>query len=264
MSQSSEETEESKTEYERVGKHFDQACNKIAEKYELLYLDGKPRKARIIETIAKTACISCLDKMLRGRSVDRIDNFYTECHSLACNILVEELQTQLTAKGYSVLVTDEEMLEYGRVDVLIIPNGQGVDLHFEKKEIGIEVKTGGSLSFPQVFRYMLDNPERILILWRIRNEQILLFEGSKLRPLLTQFMLMIATRAQRLLLNSEMLCHHAPESKNWSPNQSQLQEAFSDFSDGIIKTLPLLIEAVSRILDRGESSTVENNYKIRA
>jgi hypothetical protein len=228
---------------------LDEACDKVTEKYDLFYSDGKPRKARVIEIIAKTACTSCMDKMLREKSVSRIDNFYTECHLLACNILVEELQTQLVEKGYSVLVTDEEKLEYGRVDVLIVPNRHGVDLHFNKKEVGIEVKTGVSLSFPQVFRYMLDNTERILVLWRIRNEQILLFEGTKLRPLLMQFMMMIVSRAERLLSNPEMSCHHAHESKKWSPSQQQLQEAFSDFANGITKTLPCIVRIVEEMLD---------------
>lgn len=114
MSQSSQRTEESqtssRTEYERIGKRFDEACDKVAENYELFYSDGKPRKARIIEIIAKTACASCMDKMLREKLDNRVDNFYTECHLLACNILVEELQTQLAQKGYSVLVTDEKSL----------------------------------------------------------------------------------------------------------------------------------------------------------
>jgi hypothetical protein len=253
MSQSSQGVEESqtscKTEYDRFRERFDEACYKMAENYELFYSDSKPRKARIIEIVAKTTCMPCTDRMLREKSVNRIDNFYAECHSLACNILVEELQTRLTEQGYSVLVTDEKKLEYGKVDILIVPNGHGVDLHFNKKEVGIEVKTGVSLSLPQVFRYMLDNTERTLILWRIRNQQILLFEGTKLRPLLTQFMMMIISKAERLLSNPEMSCNHPRESKKWSPSQQQLQEAFSDFADGIIKTLPCVIKTVKEMLD---------------
>lgn len=175
---------------------------------------------------------------------------------LACNILVEELQTQLTERGYSVLVTSEKNLEYARADILIIPNRHGVDLHLNKKEVGIEVKTGVSLSFSQLLRYMLDNVDRTIILWRIRNKQILLFEGAKLKPLLTQFMKMIVSRAERLLSNSEMLCEHAHEYKIWLPSQQQLQEALSDFSDGVVKTLPSIVETVLTILGEEEVSNV--------
>jgi len=240
----------SETSFEKTRMLFDVACSKIATYYNLIDLNGKPRKAQIIEIISRNTCTSCIDKRLREKPTNNVDNFYTECHLLACNILVEELQTQLTEKGYSVLITNEKKLEYGKVDILIIPNRHGVDLHFNKKEVGIEVKTGVSLSFSQLFRYMLDNADRTLILWRIRNKQVLFFEGTKLKPLLTQFMKMIVSRVDRLLLNTEMSCEHACESKNWSPNQKQLQEAFSDFSKGVIKTLPSVIEAVVMTLER--------------
>jgi len=85
------------------------------------------------------------------KPLNSVDNFYAQCHTLACNILVEELQTQLTEKGYSVLVSTEKKLEYGKVDIRIIPNQHGIDLLTSKKEVGIEVKTGASLSFPQLF-----------------------------------------------------------------------------------------------------------------
>ena len=257
MDHSSQKLEEnqalSRIEYDSVRKRFDEVCTKIAVNYELFYSNGKPRKAQIIEIIAKTTCTSCINRLLCEKSINSVDNFYTGCHSLACNILVEELQTQLTERGYSVLVTNEKKLEYGRVDILIIPNRRGVDLHLYKKEVGIEVKTGSSLSFSQLFRYMLDNADRTLIIWRIRNKQILLFEGTKLKPLLTQFMKMIVSRADRLLSDSKMSCEHVSEYKNWSPNQQQLQEAFSDFSNGIITTLPSVVETVVMMLDEEQN-----------
>jgi len=253
MNRSSQKLEESQAssriEYESFRKRFDEACTKIAVNYQLFYSNGKPRKAQIIEIIAKTACTCCIDKLLHKKSSNIVDNFYTECHLLACNILVEELQARLSEKGYSVLITDEKKLEYGRVDILIVPNRHGIDLYSDKKEVGIEVKTGKSLSLSQLFRYMLDNTDRILILWRIRNRQILLFEGTKLKPLLTQFMKMIISRAERLLSNQEIPCEHALNYNNWSPNQHQLQEAFSDFSRSVIDTLPAIVESVTSMLD---------------
>jgi hypothetical protein len=256
-----------KSSIESVRKSFDEACGKVALQYNLFYANGKPRKAQIIEIIAKTTCTSCINRLLREKSINSVDNFYTECHLLACNMLVEELHVQLSKMGYSVLVTSEKKLEYGKVDILIIPNRHGVDLHINKKEIGIEVKTGVSLSFPQLFRYMLDNVDRTLILWRARNKQILLFEGTKLKPLLTQFMMMVVSRADRLLSNHEMPCNHTLESKNWSPNQQQLQETFSDFSDGVVKTLPTVVETVAGLLESAEikaskSNKLRDNYAV--
>jgi len=266
MGHSSPKLEESRsssrTEHERVRERFDEACTKVAVNYALFYSTGKPRKAQIIEIIARNTCASCIDKILREKPANNVDAFYTECHSLACNILVEELRTQLTEKGYSVLVANEKKLEYGKVDILIIPNRHGVDLRFNKKEVGIEVKSGFSLSLSQLFRYMLDNVDRTIILWRIRNKQVLLFEGTKLKPLLTQFMMMIVSRAERLLSNPEMSCKHTLELKNWSPNQQQLQDAFSDFSNGVVRTLPCIVETVVRMLDGEQTGNAENRFKI--
>lgn len=237
------------SEYDIIRKQFDDACTKVADHYSLFYSNGKPRKAQIIEAIARTTCTSCINGLLREKPVNLIDNFYIAIHSLASNILVEELAVQLTEKGFSVLVANEKNLEYGRVDILIIPNRHGVDLHLNRKEIVIELKTGRTFSFSQIFRYMLDNEERTLILWRIRNRQVLLFEGNRIKPLLAQFMKMIISRAERLLSNQEMPCEHVLNCNNWSPNQQQLQEAFTAFSNGIIATLPSVVETVEMMLN---------------
>jgi hypothetical protein len=235
---------------------LDYVCSQIAERYDL-FSRGQPRKATIIEVLARNTCISCVDRELRTKSMQRIDNMYTELHRLACSLLVEELYSQLVKNGHTVTVTTEENIKYGKVDVLIVPSNHGLSLHSNQMEIAVEVKTGFSLSLPQVFRYMLDNVDRTLILWRIRNKQILLFEGTKLKPLLTQFMKMIVSRAERFLSNPETSCEHVPECKSWSPNQRQLQAAFSDFSDAVVKTLPSVVETVVMMLDGKQIEATE-------
>lgn len=141
-----------------------------------------------------------------------------------------------------------------KADIFIIPCHYGLNLHSTNTEIAVEVKTGFSLSVPQILRYLVDNYQRSLVLWRIRNEQVLIFEGTEIQQLLVQFIRMIVSRADRLLLASELQCKHTPERKMWSPNQQQLQETFSDFSDGIVKTLPTVVETVVMILE-GEQNT---------
>lgn len=244
---------------ESVRKDFDEACDKVALKYNLFYGNGKSRRAQIIETLTKTPCTSCLDKMLRKTSTNAIDNFYTQCHILTCNILVEELYSRLIDRGYTVsLTTENDVGGYGKIDVLLIPNHHGVDLYFDKKEVAIEVKTGQSFAFSQVLRYLLDNERRTILLWRIKNRQILYFEGPKLKPLTTQFMKMVISRAERLLSKKETSCAHHLAERNWSPSQERLQEALSDFSKGIMETLPSVVEAIIAILSKEESSDVEN------
>jgi hypothetical protein len=228
---------------------LDYVCSQIADRYGL-FSKGPLRKAAIIEVLARNTCIACVDRELRTKNFQRIDNMYTELHQLARSLLIEELYNQLVKKGHTVTITSEENLKYGKVDVFIVPSNYGLSLHSNQKEIAVEVKTGFSLSLPQIFRYMIDDTHRSLILWRIRNEQVLLFEGPEIQQLLMQFMRMIISRADRLLLTPEPQCKHTLERKSWSPNQQQLQETFLDFSKGIIRTLPSIIEAVVTTLEQ--------------
>lgn len=228
---------------------LDYACSQIADRYGL-YSRGQPRKATVIEVLARNPCIACVDKALSDRSFQRIDNMYSELHQLACSILVEELYDQLVKSGHTVSVTTEESVKYGKIDVFIIPSNIGLNLYSNKVEIAVEVKTGFSLSLPQLLRYMIDNDHRSLILWRIRNQQVLIFDGAEIKSLLMQFIKMIISRADRLLSTSEPTCKHNSEHKDWVPSQQQLKETFSDFSAGIVKTLPNVIEMIVNTLER--------------
>jgi hypothetical protein len=193
--------------------------------------------------------------------MQRIDNMYTELHQLACSMLIEELYSQLMENGHTVIITTEENIEYGKVDVFIVPLNYGLSLYSKQMEIAVEVKTGFGLSLPQLFRYMIDGDRRSLILWRIRNGQVLLFEMTEVKQLLVQFVKMIIARANRLLLTNDPRCKHTTERRSWSPNQRHLQEAFSDFSKGIIETLPEIVGTILRKLNEGGNKIVENKIK---
>lgn len=73
---------------------------------------------------------------------------------------------------------------------------------------------------------------------------MLVLDAKENEELLTQFVKMIIARGERLLETIEPYCNHSTDAKSWSPNSKQLQETFSDFSNGIIKTLPSVVEAV--------------------
>lgn len=205
-----------------------------------------------MEVIARNSCTACIDKQFQTKSYQRVDNFYGKLHQLACSLLVEELYDQLVKKGHSVNITTEENIRYGKVDVFIVPTHFGLNLHSKKKEIAVEIKTGFSFSITQLLRYMIDNEHRWLVLWRIRNQQILLFCGYEIKELLAQFTKMVIARAERLLSAPELTCKHNSERKNWVPNQDQLTETFSDFTAGIVKTLPEVVEMVVTTLEREE------------
>lgn len=235
-------------DYEKTKKLFDNACLEIARRYNSYYKDGKPRKAMIIEIVAKTTCVACIDRELKMDIVNRVDTLYKECHQQACNILVEELYDRFNSLGLTVEISTEKLIEYCKADVLILPNGHGISLVRDKKEVAVEVKTGYSLSLIQLYRYIIDDPNRDLVLWRIRNKQILIFDGASLKPLLIQFMKMFILRANRFLAGIDIPCKHNLEHANWSPNQQQLQEAFMDFAHSVVETLPCVVEVVAQIL----------------
>jgi hypothetical protein len=233
---------------------LDNACSKIAERYNL-YSSDQPRKAMIIEILARNNCVGCVDKKLREKTHQRIDKMYTELHQFACNILIEELYSKLLENNYRAIITSEENIKYGKVDVFIVPLNYGLRLYSKKMEIAVEVKTGFGLSLPQLFRYMIDGDQRSLILWRIRNSQVLLFEMTQIKPLLTKFVKMILSRANRVLSTNETECKHTTTCRSWSPTQHHLQEAFSDFSKGIIKTLPEVVEIIlTKLNERGNEN----------
>jgi hypothetical protein len=236
---------------------FEDVCLEIAKRYNLYYKDGTPRRAKIIEVIARTTCGACMDRDLEKDVLNRVDDLYKECHQQACNILVEELYHRFSSMGLTVLISTEKATQYCKADVLILLNGHGVSLLNNRKEVAVEIKTGYSLSLTQLYRYMLEKPDRDLVLWRIRNRQVLTFEGTSLKPLLIQFMRTFILRANRLLKDTETPCEHSYQNRNWSPSQQQLQEAFSDFSDGVVKTLPAVVETVVMMLDEGQIEVTE-------
>lgn len=222
---------------------LDYVCVQIADLYEL-FSKGQPRKAMIMEILAKNACLGCINKELQVKSFQRIDSIYSELHQLAANLLVEALHSQFVKQGHKVTIAAEASIRYGTADILIIPSNHGISIHSSKVEIIIEIKTGFSLSISQLLRYLIDNNRRSLILWRVRNQQILFLDAIEIEQLLVQFVKMIIARGERLLETTKPDCTHTTETKSWSPNSQQLQETFADFSKGIIKTLPSVVEAV--------------------
>ena len=231
-------------DYEKIRTIFNDFCSEIAARYNLYYSNGEPRKAKIIEIIARTTCTFCIDRRLREDRPNRVDDLYKECHQLACNLLVEELYSHLRSIGYAVLVSSDKNVEYGKVDIFIVPNRHDISLHCSNKEVAVEVKTGFSLSLSQLFRYTLDNPDRAIVVWRIRNKQVLVFEGTDLKPLLMHFMRMCILRGRRFLINSETSCEHTIPSETWSPTQEQLQQMFEDFAQALVETLPHVMKTV--------------------
>lgn len=235
--------------YEELRATFDCVCSEIASKFGLYGPNNHPRKAAIIEAIANSTCVSCLAKKLSNRTSQRIDGIYLECHKLAVGALVEELEDNLSKMGYSVQVVTEAETEYGRVDIFIRPTKFGVRLQYGVNELIVEVKTGLSISLSQIFRYLLDKENETILLWRIRNRQVLVFNGRYLKPLVMRFMKMCVQRGQRLLAtNSKPACEHVGQNLSWSPTQEDIQHMLEDLAKALVETLPCIVSKIFETL----------------
>ncbi len=228
---------------------LDEVCSQVAERFSLYNSKGKPRKATIIDTVAKTSCFTCIARKLSEEATRKdVDALYMECHVLAVNILVEELCNFLRAMGYNVIISTEAELEYGRADIVVTITRYGVNLKSRENELMVEVKTGKSLSLSQLFRYLLQDSNGTIIVWRIRNRQILMFKGQELESLLIEFVKMICLRARRLLSSpTPTSCQH-PQRFGYRPSQEELQEWFQDFAGALMETLPYVLETIAENL----------------
>jgi hypothetical protein len=223
---------------------LDSICVEISKRFNLYSEGGRLRKATIIDVLSKFTCLACVYRKLSTKPLPNgVDAVYRECHKLAVNILVERLYWLLKEMGYTVAISTETELEYAKADIVIAITKVGVSLKHKTEELIIEVKTGNSLSFSQLFRYILCGKNGSIIIWRIRRRQILVFDIDSLKPLLAEFAAMIYLRGKRLLSCSPLICNHQLK-KEYCPTQEDLQIAIQEFSKGLLETLPSIIITV--------------------
>jgi hypothetical protein len=238
------------TSFEKLRTLLDQICSRIADRFSLYNSNGKPRKSTIVDVLANSTCILCIARKLSGQvTTNNVDALYRECHRLAINMLVEELYNLLSRLGYTVEVTSETTIEYGKVDVIITITNYGINLRSNTKELMVEVKTGVSLSLSQLFRYLLDKRGSTIVVWRVRRRQVLVFNVQDFEPLLIEFMKMCIMRGKRLLSTQQPPpCQHTIP-LNWQPTQEKLQSMLQDFAKAVTETLPYVLKAILERLD---------------
>jgi len=226
-----------------------ETCLKLAQRFNLYSANGEPRKAFIIDSLSESTCLACIaQKLSTSLNTRHVDDFYSECHKLAINCLIEELYRILAEMNYKVAVLSEARLEYGKADVILRITKHGINLMCETKNLLVEVKTGNSLSFSQLFRYFLDGRNDSIVIWRVRRRQVLVFDAQKIKPLLAEFVRMICLRAERLLSSEQIpLCQHV-KNMSYQPSQEELQQAFEDFSEALVETLPTVLDIILKQL----------------
>jgi hypothetical protein len=234
--------------FEKLKILLEQVCLQVAQRFSLYTPYGKPRKATIIETIARSTCLGCIAKSFSVEAAAKnVDALYKECHRLAVNVLVEELYNLLRGLGYNVMISTEAELEYGKADVMITITGYGINLRCKANNLLIEVKTGNSLSLCQLFRYLMDKRSDTIVVWRVRRHQILIFSTETIEPLVMEFVRMVCLRGTRLLSSPQLMCQHTQQ-PDYSPTQEELEKMLQDFSKALVETLPYVLEAITERL----------------
>jgi CRISPR/Cas system-associated exonuclease Cas4 (RecB family) len=212
---------------------LDDLCADIAAKFSIYDSRDKPRKAFILDTLMKYTCAGCIIQALARPYENRadIDALYRENHRLAVNMLTQYLQFRLKEEGFNVV--DECEGEFGRVDVLVKPTNIGVSLQVKNKEVIIEVKTGRSLSYNQIFRYLFERPDATVIIWRVIMRQILVIRHEQTIHVLFTYMENTIRRAETLLNKDEAKrCAHDYFGKSYPIKN--LQKLVDDFMAALI------------------------------
>ena len=223
---------------------LDHVCSEIAKQFNFCLPNGEPRTAAIIDILASSPRIGRIVEKFQQQHRPNIDAVYLENHRLAVGILVERLQSFLAKRGYKVLVLTEAKLKHGTTDVLIAPTRYGVNLQHNRKKIVIEVKTGKSLSYAQLFRYLLHVSNATMILWRIKKRQVAVLRRKSLQPMLQAFMEMCILRGKRVLAAGTLKYQNSATPKNFTLSSREFEKTVNDFAEGLMKTLPVVLETV--------------------
>ena len=233
---------------------LDQVCHRIAAKFNIYNSKGKPRKAFIIDTLMKYSCPGCIVKALTTHvSHEYVDDIFRENHRLAVNLLVERLRQRLTVNGSKsayAYVQGEVPGEYGRVDVLVKPISCGVLVKLKNVRVIVEVKTGKSFSYIQLFRYLIQNPNSVIVVWRVKMRQIFVLDGRKMcvRALLLALMETAINRGLYILNMKNEQCSHNPiNSKKYEVENPQ--QLIDDFTDGLMQTLDHVVNVIDTIIN---------------
>ena len=230
--------------FEHLEISLDHICNEIAERFNFCLPNGEPRTAAIIDILASSPRIGRIVEKLQQQHKPDIDAVYLENHRLAVGMLVERLQSFLAERGYKVSVLSEAKLEHGTADVLIVPTHYGVNLQQHKNRIVIEVKTGKSFSYSQLFRYLLDISNVTLVLWRIEKRQVAVLHKKILQPMLQAFIEMCILRGKRVLAAKTVKCRNFNAPKNFTLSSRGLENTVNNFAEGLTETLPVVLETV--------------------
>ncbi|MEM0095884.1 MAG: hypothetical protein QW660_04535 [Candidatus Bathyarchaeia archaeon] len=244
-----------KPSFEQLRIWLDKICNDIAIKYGLLTPSGKPRKAFVLDTLLKYSCRGCIRKALQHHEADgRVDALYIQNHRLAIGLLIEGLRSIFESSGLSLNVGLEVTGDFGKSDVVVKPTWTGVSVKLETFEIIIEVKTGNGLSYSQIVRYLLENPNSVGVVWRVLPDQILVIDPVKHHFLLELCLLAAVIRGLDILNGRIEECSHSM-ARNPKFEIKDAQKILESYMAALEKSLPKVVMTVYEIVRNRNAKT---------
>ncbi len=221
----------------------------IAKKFKLFDWHGRPRKAFILNTLMNNSCVYCISKILSNkRKNGGVDSIYSENHKLAVGLLMEKLQYQLKVEGFNLQSNDEVNNEYGRADIFLEPTFTGLQVNLNGSKIIIEVKTGKGISYSQLFRYLIGEPETsMIIVWRVLMGQTFALIREDVKDIIISYMNMILSRGEKLLEEKIQQCtHRTPYYSIYIIKNPQ--KVINDFTDALSENLPKAVDNILHII----------------
>jgi len=180
-----------------------------------------------------------------ARGIPSVDALFIEMHRFAVNILTGVLAQALD--GGMINVCCEDVHEFGRVDVVVKQSQFGATVEANGACVVVEVKTGRSLSFAQLFRYLLQHRDATLVVWRVPMRQVFALKGESLRALLCLYVSTALARALKLLNGEPATCNHKLSDCEASA-ASEPQKLLDEFFKGLVESLPRVVSVVSESL----------------
>jgi len=241
-------------------------CDEIAEKFDLYTSRGEPRRTFILDKLMKYSCYGCIMKVLTHQREDsRADMLFVQNHKLAVNLLVEELRRNLKKTGLEPNVEEEVKGVYGRPDIVVRTTATGIIIEVAKTlEILVEVKTGAGFTYAQIFRYFIERPNAVLVLWRVTRRQIIVIDGEKIRGLLLMVMETALNRGTAILNGEYKECKHNPV-RNEPYIIEDAQGLVDDFLSALAETIPSVVETVLDIIRShlGDIETSQQTVEVK-
>lgn len=239
----------SKDDYLELEHEIEELCVDIAKKFKLVDWYGRPRKAFILKTLMNNSCICCISKIFSNKKKNGdIDSIYSENHKLAVDLLMDNLQQQLELEGFDLQSNDEVDNEYGRADILIETTFTGLQVNLNGSKIIIEVKTGKGISYSQLFRYLIGEPETsIIIVWRVLVGQTFALVREEVNDIIIAYMNTIIRRGEKLLEEDIQQCtHKAPYNSTYVIKNPQ--KVINEFTDALSENLPKAVDNILHII----------------